>query len=70
MRRYRLVLGSGLLSVLMASIASAGPLRGWYRAYYDQERTQVGARGWDCDLQPISWGIVTERHHTTNICLE
>lgn len=70
MRRYRLILGVGILAVLMASIASAGPLRGWYRAYYDQQGTQVGARGWDCDLQPIAWGIVTDRHYTTNICLE
>ena len=70
MKRLRLAIGFGVLAILAASIASAGPLRGWYRAYYDEQGTQVGARGWDCDLQRIDWGVITDRHYTTNICLE
>lgn len=70
MKRMRLAAGLGALAVLAASIASAAPQRGWYRAYYDDAGVQVGARGWDCDLQPIAWGVTTDRHYTTNICLE
>ncbi|WP_407354502.1 DUF6289 family protein [Luteimonas sp. R10] len=69
MKRLKLATGLCLLALLVANIASAGPKAGWYRAYYDEAGVQVGARGWDCDLQSIAWGVVTERHYTTNICL-
>lgn len=70
MKRIKFLLATGILVALTAGIASAGPARGWYRAYYDDYGTQVGARGWDCDLQRISWGVITDNHYTTNICLE
>ena len=70
MKRVRLAIGFGVLAILVAGLVSAAPQRGWYRAYYDEQGAQVGARGWDCDLQPIAWGVITDRHYTTNICLE
>lgn len=69
MKGAKFAIGIGILVLMMASIASAGPARGWYRAYYDDAGVQVGARGWDCELQSINWGITSDRHYTTNICL-
>ena len=70
MKRFNLRMATAVLVVVMAGVASASPQPGWYRAYYDEQGTQVGARGWDCDLQSISWGVITDRYYTTNICLE
>lgn len=69
MTRTKRILGAALLGILFASTVSASPGRGWYRAYYDSEGQQVGARGWDCELQRIDWGIITDHYYTTNICV-
>lgn len=69
MKKRKLALIAAL-AVLTASIASARPLPGWVKYYFDAQGSIVGAFGWDCDLNPINWGARTDRSYTTNICLE
>jgi hypothetical protein len=69
--RKTLLLALGVSAVIAAGLVSAAFKPGYVRYYYGDDHTEVvGARGTNCDGEPVSWGVVTADSTLIYTCID